>query len=110
MNMKNSLTRIAVAIENCPVTASGDASLISDLFCHQMKFTYYITVINGDVIQSWDMFLRYDQNVMWCLRTDVVECENGIRIIDNITRNLLIHNFAKKTVTQQPAPDLESAH
>jgi hypothetical protein len=44
MNMKNSLTSIAVAIENCPVTASGDASLSGNLFCHQMKFTNYITV------------------------------------------------------------------
>ncbi len=90
MNMIYLLPGVTVTVENSPVTSIGDSPLSGDLLCREVHFPQHVPIIIRNIIGGGYMLAGNDQNVMGCLGIDVIESENRIILMDDITGNLTI--------------------
>ena len=92
------LSSVTVTVKNSPVTALGDSPIGGDLLCREVHFSQNFPIIIRNIIGGGDMLSRNDQNVMRRLGIDVIESENRIIFVDDVTGNLTIRNLTEQTV------------
>jgi len=90
MNMIYRLPSVTVTIENSPVTAIGDSPLGGDLLCREVHFPQHFPIIIRNIIGGGYMLAGNNQNVMRRLGIDVIESEDRIIFMDDITGDLTI--------------------
>ena len=99
MNVKDRLAGAPVTIEHQTVTILIDTLVSGDLLCHQHHSAGYFHVLFIEVIDGRDVLSGYDQNMRRCLRIDISEREYVVVLVDFVTGNFTIPDFAKQTIS-----------
>ena len=95
--MKYNLVGIRATVDDQAVTTLGDTFFVRDGVDHFEHVPRELLVFFGDLIHSWNVFFRNDQDVGRCNGVDIPECENLLILIDNCRWNLPIDDFAEDT-------------
>src|SRR3954464_10445009 len=99
MQVKHRLSCVGIAIEHGAIAAIG----MSVLFCERCRDTHHFThqaiVCGGELVEACNVASRNDQDMGRCLRSDVLECDHVLVLVNDSRRNVSGHKSAEETVT-----------
>lgn len=88
VQMVDFLAAIAIAIDDEPVAALGDALLLSDLSRRQQQTPRHLFVLIRQVIHRGDLFIGNDQNMDRGQRANIPKCGHQFVLINDGPRQL----------------------
>jgi hypothetical protein len=75
MNVKDGLPRVAVAVENGPVTGLFDTAILGDARREPDHSSRNRVIVGAEVVQCRDVTFGNDEHMHRRFRFDVLECQ-----------------------------------
>src|ERR1700751_4489370 len=97
MEMEPGLAGAAAVIEDGPVPRQ-EMTFLSKLCRDELQFSEQTLLGRGGVMQCGKVFTRADENVSGGLRTDVLESEDVVILIDDLGWNFLGADLAEQAI------------
>ena len=88
MDVEDRLTRFAIGVEHRPVAAIGVAVFFGDLRGGAMHGPNEAVVARRQIVQRGDVPARDDQHMQRRLRVDVLDRDQLIVLMNELSRNL----------------------
>lgn len=92
--MWDRLLPVFTAVENGSVSAA-QAFVLCNTACHDEEVAHQLTILLLDVVKTGDRLSRAHEDVGWCLRVDIAECETRLILEHDLGRYLSVPDLLK---------------
>ena len=98
MNVEHRLPAFAVAVHDQPVAGRIDATLNGEAFGAADQGAEQTRLLFGYIVHGGNVLLGNNENVRRRLRTDVIEREYVLVLVNDVTRNFASDELAEQAV------------
>jgi hypothetical protein len=98
MDVEDTLSRLAVRVEDRPVPTLVVAVLLRECSCESEHRSHQRIVLDGQVVQGGDVLLGNNQHMQRRLRIDVLERHQGFILVHQCARDVARDDLAEETV------------
>src|SRR5207249_764109 len=96
VQVKDTLTCIGTHIGDKTIAALGKPKLLGQSGCNHEQDCQYMPILFSQISHRCDMPSRDEQDMMRCLRINILKSNHILILVNNFTRYLTFCNFAEQ--------------